>query len=47
METQGLTEQEAYKSIRAQAMTKRISMEQIAAAIIHANELLSFRVKDD
>ena len=47
METQALSEQDAYKSIRAQAMAKRVSMEQIAAAIIHANELLSFRVKDD
>lgn len=47
METQALTEQDAYKSIRAQAMAKRVSMEQIAGAIIHANELLSFRVKDD
>ena len=47
METQALSEQDAYKSIRTQAMAKRVSMEQIAAAIIHANELLSFRLKDD
>jgi len=47
METQSLTEQEAYKSIRAQAMAKRVSMEQIAEAIINANELLSFRPKSD
>jgi len=47
MESQALSEQDAYKSIRTQAMAKRVSMEQIAAAIIHANELLSFRLKDD
>lgn len=43
METQGLTEAAAYESIRAQAMTKRTTMEEIANAIINANDLLSFR----
>ncbi|MBP5858414.1 ANTAR domain-containing protein [Marivibrio halodurans] len=47
METQALSEKEAYESLRAQAMAKRISMEQIAVAIINANELLSFRLKGD
>lgn len=47
METQNISEQEAYKSIRAQAMAKRVSMEQIATAIINANELLSFRLKGE
>lgn len=43
MRSQGIGEEEAYASIRAQAMSKRISMEEIALAIINANELLSFR----
>lgn len=46
METQGLSERQAYDSLRTQAMAKRISMEQIADAIINANELLTFRPKD-
>lgn len=44
METQGLSEQEAYESIRRQAMSKRVSMDDIAAAIINAHELLTFRI---
>ena len=47
METHALTERDAYESLRAQAMAKRISMEQIAVAIINANELLNFRLKSD
>ena len=43
METQGLSEQEAYESIRKQAMAKRISMDELAAAIINAHELLTFK----
>ena len=43
METQGLPERAAYKSMRAQAMAKRTTMVEIANAIINANELLSFR----
>ena len=39
----GLTEELAYQSIRKQAMSKRISMEEMADAIINANELLNFR----
>ncbi len=40
----GLTEETAYQSIRKQAMSKRISMEDMAEAIINANDLLNFRV---
>lgn len=43
METQGLTEQDAYQSIRKQAMSKRLSMDELAAAIINAHELLTFK----
>ncbi len=41
MQTQGLSEDEAYTTIRKQAMAKRISMEEMANAIINANELLT------
>jgi len=47
MDGQGLNEAEAYESIRRQAMSKRLSMDDMAAAIIHANELLQYRVKGD
>ena len=41
MERQGLTEDgSAIETIRTQAMSKRVSMEEMAAAIINANELL-------
>jgi AmiR/NasT family two-component response regulator len=43
MEGQGLSEEDAYQSIRRQAMTKRISMEEMASAIVNANELLTFK----
>ena len=46
MDGQGLSEAEAYESIRRQAMAKRMSMDDMAAAIIHANELLQYRAKD-
>ena len=42
----GLSEAEAYESIRRQAMAKRLSMDDMASAIIHANELLQYRAKD-
>ncbi len=45
MKTQSIGEEEAYNSIRAQAMSKRLSMDEIATAIINANELLTFRAK--
>ena len=41
-----LTEDAAYQSIRRQAMSKRTSMEDIADAIINANELLNIRRND-
>ena len=47
MDGQGLNEADAYESIRRQAMSKRLSMDDMAAAIIHANELLQYRPKDD
>lgn len=46
MEGQGLSETEAYDSIRKQAMAKRLSMDDMAAAIINANEVLQYRAKD-
>jgi AmiR/NasT family two-component response regulator len=46
MDGQGLSEADAYESIRRQAMSKRLSMDDMAAAIIHANELLQYRAKD-
>lgn len=47
MDYQGLTEQEAYRSIRAQAMAKRMTTEAVAEAIINANDLLQFRPQED
>ncbi|MBS9477779.1 ANTAR domain-containing response regulator [Ancylobacter radicis] len=46
MDSQGLSEEEAYQSIRRQAMAKRMAMEEMALAIINANELLNYRPKD-
>jgi AmiR/NasT family two-component response regulator len=46
MNGQGLSETEAYESIRRQAMAKRMAMDDMATAIIHANELLQYRAKD-
>lgn len=43
METQGLSEPEAYESIRKQAMGKRVAMDDVATAIINAYELLTFK----
>lgn len=43
METQGLSEQEAYENIRRQAMAKRVPMDDLASAIINAHELLTFK----
>ena len=45
MEKQGLTEEGAYKALRQQAMGKRITVEDMALAIINANELLQTRPK--
>ncbi|OJU52343.1 MAG: ANTAR domain-containing protein [Mesorhizobium sp. 61-13] len=43
METRGITDREAYRVIREQAMTRRVSTEEIANAIINANSILSFK----
>jgi AmiR/NasT family two-component response regulator len=40
MASQGMTEEEAYQTLRRQAMSKRISLEDMAAAIINAHDLL-------
>jgi AmiR/NasT family two-component response regulator len=45
MEKQGLTEEDAYKALRQQAMGKRVTVEDMALAIINANELLQTRPK--
>ena len=45
METRGINEEQAYEIIRDQAMAKRVTTEEIANAIIHANEILGFRAK--
>ena len=47
METQGLSEHDAYESIRRQAMAKRMPMDDMAIAIINAHDLLNFRSKRD
>lgn len=41
MRTRGISESDAYDLIREQAMSKRVSTEEIAGAIINANEILS------
>jgi len=46
MEMHKISEREAYGTIRAQAMGKRVSVEEMADAIINANELLSSRYDD-
>lgn len=45
MEKQGLSEEEAYQTLRRQAMAKRVPMEEMATAIINADELLRSRPK--
>ena len=47
MASQGMSEEEAYQTIRRQAMSKRISMEDLAAAIINANEVLNLKRSSD
>ena len=41
MKTHDISEAQAYDLIREQAMSKRTTMEEIAAAIVHASEVLS------
>ena len=45
MRTRNVTELQAYNLIREQAMSKRVTTEDIAAAIVNANEILSIGVK--
>lgn len=45
MQTRNVSEEEAYRLIREQAMSKRITTEEIADAIINANEILGLDVK--
>lgn len=40
----GINKEEAYRIIREQAMCKRTTAEEIAAAIVHAHEVLSFKL---
>lgn len=42
MQSRGIGEEEAYNLIRSQAMAKRVTTEEIADAIIKANDILSF-----
>ena len=39
-----INKEEAYRVIREQAMTKRVTAEEIASAIVNANEILSFKI---
>ncbi|CAB5707386.1 Aliphatic amidase regulator [Delftia tsuruhatensis] len=41
MQTHGIGEDQAYEMIRAQAMSRRSSVEDVAQAIVHASEILS------
>lgn len=45
MQTRAVSEEEAYRLFREQAMTKRVTTEEIADAIINANDILSFEGK--
>jgi hypothetical protein len=45
MNSRGLSEEDAYKIIRDQAMSKRVTAEEIADAVINANEILGFDLK--
>ena len=43
METRKITDKEAYQIIRDQAMARRLTSEEIAHAIVNANDILSFK----
>jgi AmiR/NasT family two-component response regulator len=45
MAAQGLSEEEAHQSIRRKAMSKRVPIEEMALAIINANDLLNSTTK--
>jgi AmiR/NasT family two-component response regulator len=46
MDAQEIDEQTAFRTMRAQAMAKRITLEEMALAIINAHSLLSSRVDE-
>ncbi len=46
MERREISEEGAYQTLRQQAMAKRVTLEDMAIAIINANELLQSRRKD-
>ncbi|MBA3902216.1 MAG: hypothetical protein C0522_00845 [Rhodocyclaceae bacterium] len=45
MHTKGISEDEAYAVMREQAMSKRVPIEEIATAIMNANEILAMGKK--
>ncbi len=45
MQSRNISEDEAYNMIRNQAMSRRVTTEEIADAVIKANELLGFEAK--
>lgn len=45
MQTRNMSEEDAYNLIRNRAMTKRMTTEEIADAVIKANEIMGFDVK--
>ena len=47
MQPRAITEEQAYEIIREQAMSKRVTTEEIATAIINPNEILGFKGKSD
>lgn len=46
MRTRTVSDSEAYRVIREQAMAKRVATEEIARAIIHADGILSFKTSE-
>ena len=47
MRTRNVSDQDAYRIIREQAMSKRAATEDIARAIINANDILAYQVRQD
>jgi AmiR/NasT family two-component response regulator len=47
MTSQGMNEEEAYQTIRREAMSKRLAMEEMAGAIINAHDLLRRRARKE
>jgi len=47
VQTRGITEEQAYEIIREQAMSKRTTTEEIANAIINANDILAYQPKSE